>query len=487
MGVPTARLDPEAASLRLEALGFSDLGSATRAVEELTTGLSRKSRVMQQMLPLMLDWLSVSPDPDLGLHQLRLLLAGIPDHAALVRLLQTNPMAAERLCRLLGTGRLLGELMDRIPEFIPRLADDALLAEIRDLEAETRRLLGLLDSRDDPDAKLGTLRRFVRRRKLRIAARDVLGEAETEATLRALSDTADAAVIGALHALTGGAPEDFGVIAVGKWGGREISYGSDIDLLYVYGEERHRDQALSLATGLARMLSEPSHHGEGLQLDSDLRPEGKSGPLVRSLDSYRRYYEEWAEPWELLALVKARPAAGDPSLLRAFTEMLEPLLWKPELPESMVWEIRRVKARVESERIRPDEDPDFQLKLGPGGLSDVEFATQLLQLRHGGRDPSLRMTSTLEALDRLFEAGVLGERDHRALRDAYEFCTRVRLRLHLQFGRAMDSLPTDPRSAARLASSLGFDRTGELREQYRRLTRRARRSFEALFYESPPR
>ncbi|MFQ5522778.1 MAG: bifunctional [glutamine synthetase] adenylyltransferase/[glutamine synthetase]-adenylyl-L-tyrosine phosphorylase [Acidimicrobiia bacterium] len=485
-GVPTARLDAEAATLRLEALGFADVAGATKAVEELTAGLSRKSRVMHQMLPLMLDWLSVSPDPDLGLHQLRLLLAGTPDHAALVTLLQTNPLAAERLCRLLGTGRLLGDLMDRIPEFIPRLADDTLLKEIRDLDAETQRLIGLLDSRDDPDAKLGTLRRFVRRRRLRIAARDVLGEAETEATLRALADTADAAVTGALHALTGNGSENFGVVAVGKWGGREMSYGSDIDLFYVYDDDQHRERALTLATGLARMLSEPSHHGEGLQLDTDLRPEGKSGPLARSLDSYRRYYREWAEPWELLALVKARPAAGDPHLLKAFTEMTGSLLWQPKLPESMVWEIRRIKARVESERIGPGEDPDYHLKLGPGGLTDVEFVTQLLQLTHGGRDPSLRATPTLEALDRLLEAGILEERDHRALREAYEFCTRVRLRLHLQFGRAVDSLPTDPRSAARIAASLGFDRTGELREQYRKLTRRARRSFEALFYESPP-
>ena len=484
VGVPTARLDPDMAALRLQALGFADAAAAAKALEELTAGLSRRSRVMHQMLPLMLDWLSVSPDPDLGLHQLRLLLTRAPDHAALVRLLQTNPLAAERLCRLLGTGRLLGDLMDRIPEFIPRLADDTQLSQVRDLEPATARLIGLLDSREDPDAKVGTIRRFIRRRKLRIAARDVLGEADTETTLRSLSDTADAAVIGALHALTDGRPDAFGVVAMGKWGGREMSYGSDIDLIYVYDDDQDRERAFELATGLGRLLSEPSRHGEGLHLDSALRPEGKSGPLARSLDSYRRYYHEWAQPWEFLALVKARPAAGDPGLLHGFAEVLEPVLWKAKLPEPLVWEIRRIKARMESERIGPGEDPDYHLKLGPGGLTDVEFVAQLLQLRHGGRAPDLRVTSTLEALDRLAEAEILGEHDHRALRDAYEFCTRVRLRLHLQKGRASDSLPTDPKDVARLAASLGFDRTGELREQYRRLTRRARRSFERLFYES---
>lgn len=482
-GLPSARLDPVEARLRLEALGFRDVVAATTAFEELTKGLSRRSRVMHQILPLMLDWLSRSPDPDLGLSQLRLVLAHTPDHGALITLLQNNPLAGERLCLLLGTGRLLGELIDRIPEFVPRLADERRIGEIRDLEAETERLIGLLDSRPGADAKVGTIRRFSRRRRLRIAARDILDEAPTEATLVALSDSADAAMTGALHILDPGQSTRLGVIAMGKWGGRELSYGSDIDLIYVYAEESNRDESIDLATGLSRVLSEPSRHGDAYRLDADLRPEGRRGPLARSLDSYRRYYEEWAEPWEILALVKARPAAGNPDVRNSFQALVEPVVWKDHLPEAMARSIRQVKARVESERIPSGEDPDFHLKLGPGGLSDVEFLTQLLQLQHGGRDPKLRVTSTLEALDRLRDAGLIGSSDHRVLRDSYLFCTRVRLRLHLQRGRVSDSLPTDPAASARLAVSLGFDRREELREEYRRHTRKARRTYERLFYE----
>jgi glutamate-ammonia-ligase adenylyltransferase len=189
------------------------------------------------------------------------------------------------------------------------------------------------------------------------------------------------------------------------------------------------------------------------------------------------------EPWELLALVKARPSAGDQDLLGDYFEMLEPILWRKSLSADVVRGIREIKARVESERIPADEDPDFHLKLGPGGLSDVEFLVQLLQIRHGGQMRELRLTGTFPALRALHETGILTGNDFHALHDAYLFCTRARLRLHLQKGRASDSLPTDPDATARLAASLGFDRTGELREQYRRYTRRARRTFESLFYD----
>lgn len=482
VGLPTARLDAEAAALRLEALGFYDVAAATRAVEELTRGLSRRSRVMQQMLPLMLDWLSRSPDPDLGLSQLRLLLAHTPDHGALVSLLHGNPLAGERLCLLLGTGRLLGDLLDRIPEFVPRLASEQLIGDIRGLEEASETLIGLLDSRPDIEAKIGTIRRFARRRKLRIAARDILEGPDPQVTLRGLSDSADAAITGALHILDPERSIGFGIIAMGKWGGRELSYGSDIDLMYLYGKDEDREAALELASGLRRVLSEPNRHGEAYDLDADLRPEGRRGPLARSLDGYRRYYQEWVEPWEILALVKARPVEGDPGVLESFVSLVEELIWKDTLPESIARSIRQVKARVESERIPAGEDPDFHLKLGPGGLSDIEFLAQLLQLRHGGRDPSLRVTGTIEALDALLTAEVLSPADHAVLRDSYVFCTRVRMRLHLQSGHVSDSLPTDATASTRLAVSLGFDRRTELREQYRKHTRRARKAFERLFF-----
>jgi glutamate-ammonia-ligase adenylyltransferase len=483
VGSPSARLGVEQAALRLEALGFKDVRAARRALEELTSGLSRRSQAMQQVLPLMLDWLSLSPDPDLGLAQLRIVLANTPDHAALVTLLQINPLAGERLCRLLGTGRLLGDLIDRIPEFVPRLADERLLGQIRDRDEETANLIGLLDSRPDPDAKIGTIRRMARRRKLRIAARDILGQADTATTLRSLTDSADAAVAGALHVVTRGDVSGFCVIAMGKWGGSDLSYGSDLDLMYVFEDESQREESFRIAADLARVLSEPSRHGEAYSLDADLRPEGKKGPLARSLESYRRYYQEWAEPWEMLALVKGRMAVGDPGLGAKWAEMVGGYLWQATLPADFLRSIREIKARIEKERIPAGEDPDYHLKLGRGSLNDIEFLVQLLQLRHGAAIPALRVPGTLDALGLLAEHDLIGGDELRSLIESYLFCTRTRLRLHLQVGRAVDSLPTDPDDLRSLSASLGFDRPSELRDQYRRVTRRARRVFEARFYD----
>ncbi len=483
VGSPSARLGIGQAELRLEALGFRDVAAAANALGELTTGMSRRSKVMHQMLPLMLDWLSLSPDPDLGLAQLRILLAHATDHSNLVTLLQRNPLAGERLCLLLGTGRLLGDLIDRIPEFIPRLADEKSLSRIRKLDDATTRLKALLESRPEHEAKVGTIRRFTRRRKLRIAARDVLGEAATTATLTALSDSADSALIGAVHIATNGDPKGFAVVAMGKWGGRELSYGSDIDLMYVFSGDADRDDALAKTADLNQILSEPSRHGEGYQLDASIRPEGRAGPMARSLEGFRNYYDQWAEPWEMLALVKARPAVGDPDLMIEFSEAIAPFLWRESLSLGTMRAIREIKARVEGERLPAGEDPDYHLKLGPGGLSDVEFLVQLKQLVHGHAEASVRSSNTMQALASLHSIDVFTDSEFRTLEASYLFCTRVRLRLHLQAGKAMNSLPTDPQHLIKLASSLGFDRASELREQYRRLTRRARQVFELRFYE----
>lgn len=478
-GLPTARLGQEDARMRLAALGFKDVGAAESAFADMTAGLSRRSRAMQQALPLTLDWLSRSPDPDLGLRQLRLLLANTPDHGSLATLIHTNPVAGERLCLLLGTGELLGALLDRIPEFATKLAADRPDWDIRDAAGATERLIGLIDSRPDPEEKVGTIRRFTRRRMLRIAARDILDSVPAGETTGALSDTGDAVIAGALHAI--GATRGFGVIAMGKWGGRELSYGSDLDLIFVHAEDR--SDALALAGEVERTVSAPSRHGPGLAIDTELRPEGRRGPLARSLDGYRRYYAEWAEPWEVMALVRARQAAGDPDLLADFMEMIQPVVWRHHLDESFLRSIRMVKARVETERLPIGVDPTQHVKLGPGGLSDIEFVTQLLQLRHGASGPAVRTPNTGDAIRALAADGALTSDEADALEEALGLLTRIRLRLHLRGGRNTDILPSSPDDLTRLAAGLGFDRRTELTEEYRRHTRRARRVFERRFFD----
>lgn len=482
VGSPSARLGPQNAYQRLVALGFANTKAATEALDALTSGMSRKSRAMQQMMPLMLDWLSISPDPDLGLSQLRALLSKTTDHSSLVARLLNNPVTGERLALLLGTGRLFGDLIDRIPEFIPRLADDAALDNIRSRDAAIERLTGLLASRPGLDDKIGTIRRFARRRRLRIAARDVIRDHDALSTISSLADGADAAISGALEVATSDLDSDFAIIAMGRWGGGELSYGSDLDLLYVY-REMDRDAALLIPGALSEILSKPGRHGEGYDLDAGLRPEGKNGPIARSIESMARYYAEWAEPWEHLALVRARPVAGNLATMEAFKSMADEALWTNPFRRDQLASIRKIKARVENERVSPDEDADFHLKLGPGALSDIEFLAQILQLKHGRDHQQVRAPGTIPTLRALMEAELISPSDHLALVDSYEFCTRVRLRLHLQRGRLIDYLPSNPDELSKLAASLGYDRSLETREAYQRVTRRARRVFMARFYE----
>jgi glutamate-ammonia-ligase adenylyltransferase len=475
-------LPTDAAEERLAAFGFVDATHTRAALRELTQGLTRSSRVMQQLLPVILDWLSESPDPDLGLLQLRRLAEGSTRTAALATTFRDMPGAAERVCRVLGSSRIVGDALLRQPDVVELLGDDDWLIRERSPEELHEAALETLRWRPDRDGRRAGLRRFKRRELLRIGARDVLGMASVEVTGRELAALADASIEAALEMLTG---DGLAVIGMGRLGGSELSYSSDVDVLFVYeGEgasafERHE----RTATELFREIGATTAEGQTFEIDARLRPEGNQGPLARSLDGYRQYYERWVQPWELQALLRARPVAGDPDVGAAFMALIEPFVYRDPFPEADAREIRRIKARVERERIPTGEDPEFHLKLGRGGLTDVEFTVQLLQLEHGAARPEVREPSTTSALERLAAAGVLDPDDAETLRDAYVFCERARNARFLVTGKASDALPSG-NDGRRLATLLGYVHRpeAELRDDYRRLTRRARRVVERLFY-----
>ncbi len=401
---------------RLTALGFVDLQAAAQAIEDLTTGLSRRSRLMQQLLPLMVEWLADTPNPDMGLSQLATLVSVSRDNAELTAILRDRPSAAQRLCVLLGSSRLVSAFIDRIPEFLPRLADDQLLLELPSPE-DAFRALERMQLRPDRDARMASLRRLVRRRMLRTAAADLLGLVTVDQVGAALTDTADAAALAGLWTATEAVgPVPFAVVAMGKWGGRELGYGSDLDLVYVSGSSDDSQAGLRLAAEFAGVLGRHTADGVAYEVDADLRPEGKQGSLARSLDAFRSYYETRAEPWELLALIKARPVAGDEAVSDDFEQLVRSHAFPEDVPPEMIRSIRNIKARVERERVPRGEDPEFHLKLGPGGLSDIEFLAQLWQLRLGNKHTQLQTTSTIEALDRLAEIGIISPRRSRAPR-----------------------------------------------------------------------
>jgi glutamate-ammonia-ligase adenylyltransferase len=220
------------------------------------------------------------------------------------------------------------------------------------------------------------------------------------------------------------------------------------------------------------------------RVDAEIRPEGRSGPIVRSLESYLLYYQRWASLWEFQALTRARHSAGDRGLSTRLIDAVAPRVWRSSLTREEVDEIRKMKARIERERVKAREDPRYQVKLGVGGLADVEFTAQLQQMRFAHAHPQLRTSNTLLAIEGLVETGLMDERDASWLRDAYLLLNRVRNHLFLLRGVATDALPTRDEEVERLARSLGYGRGSRSRflEHYRRVTRRARRVTDRLFY-----
>jgi glutamate-ammonia-ligase adenylyltransferase len=295
------------------------------------------------------------------------------------------------------------------------------------------------------------------------------------AGITALAEASLQAALGAF-----GTPLPLVVIALGRFGGAELSYASDLDVVFVYDGASPTDfaEATRLATDLRRFVAGATPTERIWTIDLDLRPEGKQGPLARSFEAYTTYFRRWAHVWERQAMLRARPVAGDEAIGRRFIDLLEDFVWEPGLSDDDVREIRRTKARIEHERIPPGEDPAFHLKLGRGSLSDVEWTVQLLQLRTG-----VRSTSTNTAIERLVDAGALAREDADELAAAYRFCEVTRNRLALVAGAPLDALPPQGSTTLQFLARSLETTPARLREDYRRVTRRARRVVERLFYD----
>jgi glutamate-ammonia-ligase adenylyltransferase len=283
-----------------------------------------------------------------------------------------------------------------------------------------------------------------------IALADLTGQAGLEETTGELSDLADRlaawALTTAMDRIAKKRPQAadlaFSIVAMGKWGGRELNYASDIDLLFVYEPgsvppDRGPTLAKAIASTFIEILSKPGPEGFAFRVDADLRPEGKTGPLARSFESYRAYYERWGEAWEMQALLKARVAAGDPGLGARFLEMIEGFVWPEALNPEAIRDLRHLKARAEIEAGLSD------LKRSPGGIRDVEFSVQLLQLIHGRHDPYLRSTGTLATLTALAEGGYVHSEDAETLADSYRWLRAAEHRLQLRTLEQTHAIPKD--------------------------------------------
>ena len=274
----------------------------------------------------------------------------------------------------------------------------------------------------------------------------------------------------------------FAVVALGRFAGEELAYASDLDLVFVHEAKTspERSEAMRLAVGVLRFVGGATGAQRIYAVDTNLRPEGRDGPLTRSLDGYTTYFARWAHVWERQAMARARPVAGDRELGDRFAGVVADAVWGRPFTADDEREVRRLKARIERERIPAGEDPEFHLKLGRGSLSDVEWTAQLLQLRTGIREPG-----TMAALAALQGDGALTAGDADVLGSAYRFCEFVRNRWYLVGNSPphVDALPQRPGALDRLARSLGTT-PAQLRADYRRVTRRSRRVVERLFYGS---
>jgi glutamate-ammonia-ligase adenylyltransferase len=376
------------------------------------------------------------------------------------------------------------------------LGDQAGL-EPRSREDVLRRMTAAARRQDDPGKAVRTARAIRRQELFRVAVADLGGDLDLRGVGVALTDLTAALVETALGVATRVVEEERGplatrllVVGMGRLGGGEVAYGSDADVLFVHDpvpgadEKVAQESALEVVQELRRLLGSAGPDPQ-LGLDADLRPEGRNGPLVRSLASYRAYYERWSLTWESQALLRATPIAGDAGLGEEFLALVDPLRWPDGgLTSAQVREIRTLKARMEAERLPRGADPKAHFKLGRGGLSDVEWTVQLLQLQHAHEVPALRTTSTLPALDAATGAELIPADQAEALREAWTFASRLRNAAVLYRGKPVDSVPSDLRVADGVSRILGGEpgSGAELAEAYRRVARHARTVVELNFY-----
>ncbi|MTD16664.1 bifunctional [glutamine synthetase] adenylyltransferase/[glutamine synthetase]-adenylyl-L-tyrosine phosphorylase [Nakamurella sp. YIM 132087] len=490
------RLSPESASLRIAALGFRNPDAALRHLAALTTGVSRRAAIQRTLLPVLLGTFADSPDPDLGLLAYRQVSEELADTPWYLRLLRDEALVAQRLASLLGSSKLVGTLLTRAPEVLRLLTDDtALLAPQPDGVRST--LLARAARAATAQESVDRARAGRRHELARLACGDLLGLIDVLDIARGLTRVAEAAVQAALTAATAQVVRDRGeararlaVIGMGRLGGGELGYGSDADVMYVAepvegaDPEKALDDANAIADLLARLLARPTPDPP-LMVDADLRPEGRNGRLVRTLTAYRQYWQRFAAPWERQALLRARPIAGDADLGAEFVAAADEFRYPAGgLDPRDVVEIRRIKARVDAERLPRGADATTHTKLGRGGLSDIEWTVQLLQLRHAGTVEGLRTPETLTALEAARAAGLVTADDAVVLRTGWLEATRTRNALMLVRGKPEDQIPAHGRELAAVARLLGYpadEDPGEFVDDYRRAARRSRQVVDRLF------
>ena len=502
---------PKARARALKRLGFENPGAASANLEALTP-TPRDAELLAPALPRLLAELAGAADPDMALNNLER-YAEVVDRAVFFRTLATHPGAAHLLARLGGGSQFLADALRRRPVALAWLLEPQTMRVwfADDFAADLAQSLTPFPARE---ARMNALRRFKYRHVLRIGARDLLGDADLSVTTEELARLADTCLGEAWRMAEAeararvGAPLDEAgqetggaVIGMGKLGGEELNYSSDIDLMFVYGAEgetaggpegriANGEYFARVCRAVAAIIESVTDEGYVFRVDLRLRPEGRAGAVALSLDGYRTYHRERAEPWERQALLKARMSAGDARVGARFMDFARDVVYRPGVDERILPAIRTMKEGIDRELGRRGQSRDANVKLGRGGIREIEFVVQALQLLYGGDDPWLRERNSLKALFRLTERGYLAPDQGRALSHALVHLRTVEHRLQLLDEFQTHTLPDDPRALGRLARRLGI--TGSpaaaartFRARHRAVTTAVHRAFVEFFRERP--
>jgi glutamate-ammonia-ligase adenylyltransferase len=445
----------------------------------------------------LIEWFARGTDPDSALVAFRRLSEDLGESPWYLRMLRDASGAAERMTEVLSNSRLATELFEKIPEaaaWFERVED---LQPMTGEELETE-FQAIVERHNDLSTIAAAARHVRRRETLRVAMGAVLDVLTIDDVATGLTAITEQYLRGLLLAVRSNSSEridghrlatavDFAVIAMGRFGGAELGFGSDADVMFVYRahEGVSPEVAQKAAERIVQELREvTADHRLAFELDLDLRPEGKKGAIVRSLDSYAAYYERWSDSWESQALLRARAIAGSPQLIEEFEKLINKYRYPTKADPKDVMEIRRIKARVETERLPQGADPRRHLKLGRGSLSDVEWLVQLLQFQHGGEHPSIRTPRTLEALRACVTEGLITEPDANVLEAAWVLTSRIRSAAVLWTNKQSDVLPIDRRQLEGIARILNYPNFSatQVEQDYLAATRRARGVFERLFF-----
>ena len=460
-------LSEQSAHDYLASCGFRDPIAADTHLQQLAEDLPTRL-ALGDLAQSLLHSLTGAPDPDAALVGFCRYVATRLPKSSLIRYFLDDPRALQILTTLLGASPFLSEILIRNPEYFHWLQQELEVSapDLVDYRAELDHLL----SHDvDFARRLEALKRFKRREMLRIAGRDLLNKDTLRSSTQQLSNLADTVIDGAISILRDQIaverneilPDSFVVIGMGKLGGAELNYSSDVDLIYLYDapddtSASTHEQFQKFGRKLTSILSE--HTGEGYlyRVDLRLRPMGKRGNVVYSLQQSTQYYETMGETFERFAMIKARPIAGDLHLGRRFLAMVRPFVYRKYLDHAAVEELARYKARSDREHAKTDTG-DRNVKMGRGGIREVELFIQVFQLLYGGMQPELQNPHTISALEVIHRLGFVDDTNLRELRDAYEFLRRLEHRLQVVQEGQTHTLSDEPVELVVTARRLGFD------------------------------